>query len=120
MKPIVILLLFSLIAGIFFFAFPRDSNHQEPATLPHECYVWQRVWNEDLRDSIQRAQSDLKGLTVLAAEIDVRPDSRQMQIMSVDYPFLSTLSVPVGLAIRINPYSGPFGFSPPTTSPDDS
>ena len=115
MKPIVILFLFSLLAGIVFFTFLRDSNHEKASILPHECYVWQRVWNEDLRDSIQRAQPDLKGFTVLAAEIDVRPDSRQQQIMSVDYPFLSTLSVPVGLAIRINPYSGSFDKDAPAS-----
>ena len=115
MKPIVILFLFSLLAGIVFFTFPRGSNHEKASILPHECYVWQRVWNEDLRDSIQRAQPDLKGFTVLAAEIDVRPDSRQQQIMSVDYPFLSTLSVPVGLAIRINPYSGSFDKDAPAS-----
>jgi hypothetical protein len=108
MKLVVILFLFSLVAGIAFFRFPPDPTRMKESALPHECYVWQRVWNEDLRNSIQRAEPDLKGFTVLAAEIDVRPDSRQQQIVSVDYPFLSTLSVPVGLAIRIHPYSGPF------------
>ncbi|MEN8126768.1 MAG: DUF3142 domain-containing protein [Planctomycetota bacterium] len=93
--------------------FSRDPARRETGPLPHECYVWQRVWSEDLRAAIGRAESDLKGLTVLAAEIDVRPGRQQQQIMPVDYSFLSTVSQSVGIAIRINPYSGPFDTEAP-------
>lgn len=50
----------------------------------------------------------MQAFTVLAAEIDVRPGRQQRQTMTVDYTFLSNVQVPAGVAIRINPYAGPF------------
>lgn len=92
-----------------------ESSPRLFGPLPHECYVWQRVWNEELRESIGEAESSFEGFTILAAEIDVRPERLAQQIMPVDYSFLSTLSIPVGIAIRINPYSGPFEKTDPST-----
>ena len=102
----IILLLLPVAVLLLWAIFTMPSSPQRSGPLPHECYVWQRVWDEDLRDSIQEAESCFRGFTVLAAEIDVR--TNRQQIMSVDYSFLASLSVPVGIAIRINPYSGPF------------
>jgi len=99
---------FILIMGGVGYQLTRRPQARESVALPHECYIWQRVWNDDLRESIQQAKADLHGLVVLAAEIDVRPGDEKQIIVPVDYSFLSTLSVPAGIAIRINPYSGPF------------
>ena len=115
MKIKVFTILFLLAAAGLFWVAKRTSPSAPhmPDPLRHECYVWQRVWNDDLRDSIRRAEPDLRGITVLAAEIDVRPGREKQQVMPVDYSFLSTLSVPVGVAIRINPYAGPFDQNAP-------
>ena len=106
MKIKKLTLVFLVAAGLLLWILKQPSSlpPRESIPLPHECYVWQRVWNDDLRDAIRLAENDLKGFTVLSAEIDVRPDRQKQQIMSVDYAFLSSLSEPVGIAIRINPY----------------
>lgn len=113
-RPVIIFLVFAIL-GIGLYVLRQEPLPGEPVVLGHECYVWQRLWNEDLRDSIQLADEDVQGFTVLAAEIDVRPGREKKQIMSVDYSFLSSLAVPVGIAIRINPYSGPFDRTAPAS-----
>lgn len=100
--------LFGVACGAGVLLLLQEDPPRRPINLPHEYYIWQRVWNDDLRESIRKAEPRFTGCTVLAAEIDVRQDRQAQQIMPVDYSFLSTLSTPAGIAIRINPYSGPF------------
>lgn len=97
-----------VILGIIIVAPTQKSNQGDPAIMDHECYVWQRVWDDELRTSLLEAVGQMQAYTVLAAEIDVRPGRLQRQTMPVDYAFLSSLQAPAGLAIRVNPYSGPF------------
>ena len=107
-KKLIFLLL--VVTGVLLWAFMRAVPSLPPQCGPlmHECYVWQRVWDENLREAIRAAEADVKGFTVLAAEIDVRPGRQQQMIVPVDYSSLSAVSVPVGVAVGINPYSGPF------------
>jgi len=117
MKVVKVILVLLPAAGLFLWAVvhTKQSLPESSGPLPHECYIWQRVWDEELQNSIGQAESTFEGFTVLAAEIDVRPDRQAQQIMPVDYSFLSSLSIPVGIAIRINPYSGPFDQTDPST-----
>jgi hypothetical protein len=85
---------------------PAESKFVPPR---HECYIWQRAWTDELQMSILKAAEHIHTFIGLAAEVDVRPGRQQRQMIPVDHSFLSRLQEPAGLAIRINPYSGPFG-----------
>ncbi len=87
-------------------AVPRASG-----PLRYEAYVWQRVWTPPVREAVARRTAELDGVTVLAAEIRWRnglPD-----VLRVHPPFsdLAASRKPVGMAIRIGSYRGPFAAS---------
>jgi len=74
-----------------------------------EIYVWQRQWGAALSKAIERAASQASGFTALAAEVSWK-SGRADQIVRVpiDYSILKATARPVGIALRVGPYSGPF------------
>lgn len=87
---------------------PRDATNPR---LTHAIYVWQRVWNDDIRQAISQCAGMTDGFVALAGEtmwVDGRP---QVVRVSVDYSFLKTIPKPVGLAIRIGEHRGRFSGS---------
>ena len=70
--------------------------------LTQEAYVWQRSWSPEVRHAVGRA-SDLDGLIVLAAEVDL---SRQpAHVVHIPYDADSLAGRRVGLAVRIGAFS---------------
>jgi hypothetical protein len=108
MIKIVGIVLFLVILGLAIPMLREKPAESKFVTPRHECYVWQRVWTDELQTSILKATNRIHTFMGLAAEIDVRADRQQRQMIPVDYSFLSRLPEPSGLAIRINPYSDPF------------
>src|SRR5215469_12482307 len=75
------------------------SNVALAAPLPHDIYVWQRIWNEPVRGALFQANDMASGWRVLVAESD-RPGS--LTRVAVDWAALARTRKPVTAVIRIN------------------
>jgi hypothetical protein len=76
--------------------------------LRHEVYVWQRAWTGPVREAVARRGTNFSALCVLKAEVSWKDGKPQVARVAVDYPTLAEARRPVGIALRIGPYSGPF------------
>ncbi len=71
--------------------------------LAHEAYVWQRSWNQPVRDAIIQHSARFSGLTLLAAEVSWKGRQPQVVRVPLDYLVLTNVLSPIGLALRIGP-----------------
>ena len=76
--------------------------------LPQEVYVWQRVWNDQVKTALTNASKSASGLAVLAAEIDLRSGEPKIFRPNLDYAALKAAGRPISLTVRIDPFAGPF------------
>ncbi len=79
--------------------------------IPHQAYIWQRLHNGFVEQAIERHGEAFERLVVLAAEVswrDGRPDVVRIDLQNES---LLAHARPIGLAIRINAYAGPFDAS---------
>src|SRR5262245_17064749 len=76
--------------------------------LRHEAYVWQRAWSPPVRDAVTQHGTNFSSLSILKAEISWKDKQPQIVRVPVDYGALAATKLPVGLALRIGPYAGPF------------
>lgn len=83
------------------------SSPGSPA-LPQEAYVWQRDWNAAVRESVRSAGPNFAGLAVLAGQVSFAAAEMKVVRVKVDYDALRAAGRPIGLALRIGPYAGPF------------
>src|SRR5688500_9946427 len=82
---------------------PRASG-----PIRQEVYVWQRAWTGDVRDAVRHRGGHFSQVVALGAQVwwsDGRP---RVARVAVDWPSLRSAGAPVGLAIRVNEYAGPF------------
>jgi hypothetical protein len=84
-------------------AVPRTSGR-----LPHEVYVWQRSWGAKVPEALDRTAPHAAGFCVLAAEVSWRRGRARVVRVRPDYAALARTGRPVGFALRIGPWSGPF------------
>ena len=104
--------------GFALFALCASSARSSPArerqpsravgTLHHEAYVWQRAWTTPVRDAVEDHARQFSGLTVLNAEVSWNDRQPQVIRVPLDYSTLTNAGCPVGLALRIGAYAGPF------------
>jgi hypothetical protein len=87
---------------------PDQNVQAQTLPLPHDAYVWQRSWNQPVRDSVAKHAQTFSNLVVLAAEVSWKQQEPEVVRVAVEYPVLAAAKTPVGLALRIGPYSGPF------------
>lgn len=92
--------------------FQRPSQ-QQGGPFRHEVYVWQRNWNEPVHEAVQHHGSNFVNLVALRAEVTWKDAKPQIARVAVDYPTLTNAPCPVGLALRIGPFSGPFAKDDP-------
>src|SRR4029434_5641770 len=76
--------------------------------LPQEIYVWQRVWNEQVEAALLTARDAAAGFAVLAAEVNVPERGPQIAPHNINFAALKTSGRPIALAIRVDPFAGPF------------
>jgi hypothetical protein len=76
--------------------------------LRHEVYVWQRAWTSPVRSAVAQHATNFSALCVLKAEVSWKDRKPQVTRVSVDYATLAGMHQPIGLALRIGPYAGPF------------
>ena len=88
----------------FFWLAPRASG-----PLRQEVYVWQRAWTQPVRDAVSQHATNFAEIAVLKAEISWSTNRQpQLTRVAVDYETLAKARRPVGIALRIGPYAGPF------------
>jgi len=85
----------------------RSAPHVS-GPLRQEVYVWQRAWTEPVRNAVEQYGTNFSALAVLKAEVSWKDKEPQVTRMAVDYPTLAKTQRPVGIALRIGPYPGPF------------
>ncbi|MCX5662480.1 MAG: DUF3142 domain-containing protein [Planctomycetota bacterium] len=85
------------------------SDQPALADLPQEAYVWQRDWAGPVRESVRTIGPGFTGLVVLAGQVGFGAGEMKIVRVAVDYDALRATGRPIGLALRIGPYAGPFG-----------
>lgn len=109
-KLVAILIVLLLVAGgiaTWFFLFWRAPHISGP--LRQEVYVWQRAWTQPVREAVAQHGSNFAEVAVLRAEISWTTNRQpQLARANVDYETLAKARRPIGLALRIGTYAGPF------------
>lgn len=85
------------------------------ASLQHEVYVWQRVWNDSVIDAVTNHGPAFSNLVVLKAEVVWHNGKPETIPARVDYASLTATHRPIGIALRIGPFSGPFSTNDSTS-----
>lgn len=88
----------------FFWLAPRTSG-----PLRHDVYVWQRAWTQPVREAVAQHGTNFTEIAALKAEISWKTNRQpQLARANLDYETLAKTGRPVGIAMRIGPYAGPF------------
>lgn len=98
------------VAVLFSFNWP---GRRTSGPLRHEVYVWQRAWTQPVREAVAQRATNFAEVVPLKAEITWTDKKPELARVAVDYPTLAKSGRPIGLALRIGPYSGPFASLPP-------
>lgn len=102
-------LLVILAVVLYHFCGSHTAVERRSGRVPHEIYVWQRRWDAAVSKAVERAAAQTSSFSVLAAEVtweEGRLDG--VARAAIDYSSLKAAGKPVGLALRIGPYSGAF------------
>mgnify|MGYP002631130234 CR=1 FL=1 len=95
----VLLLLLAVVAGSEFSRVPKTSG-----LLSNEVFVWQRDWNDAVKQGIRERQNDFSGFIPLAAEVSFKNGQPEVFRPPLDWNVLRATGKPIGLALRIGPY----------------
>lgn len=107
---VVLLVVCGVLAGIWL----RPAGQRARGPLRHQAYVWQRIWDGRVQAALSQHGTNFDRLILLAAEVawvDGRPRTVHA---ALDYPALRAGGRPVGLALRIGAFAGPFATNDPT------
>lgn len=97
-----ILIVFLRLCFLFCFFASTDAVSDE---LPHDVYIWQRLWTPALRDSIESSKGLIDNWRVLAAQTDA---SGHLKNIAADRVLLTNTKRPVVLVFRIETGLGRF------------
>jgi hypothetical protein len=95
-------------------AFTACRPPASSAPLSREAYVWQRAHTVAVADAVRAHASEFNHLVVLAAEVSWPQGRANIVRVPLALPSLKTVAS-VGLAIRVNTYSGSFATNAPAT-----
>jgi hypothetical protein len=112
MKPKIILCL--ALAFVAWVLLPNCPAGEITNSLSEDAYVWQRDWNQPVREAVAQYSSNFESLVVLNAEVSWREKQPQVIRVPLDYAVLTNANVV--LALRIGPYPGPFSSDDKTTT----
>jgi hypothetical protein len=102
------ILLFSAVAAVAALWLGLRPGPRASGPLPHSAYVWQRAWNGSVSDAVGAHAGSLEGLLVLTAEVGWQQGHPAVVRVPIDYAALGASGKPIGLALRIDPFAGPF------------
>ena len=88
------------------FASCRPQSSDTP--LLQRGYLWQRNWTQAVAAAATDADRQMDGVVVLGADIHWNADRPSAIRANLSWQTLKSLKKPVALALRIEPYPGPF------------
>ncbi|MCU0585087.1 MAG: DUF3142 domain-containing protein [Desulfobacterales bacterium] len=94
---------------------PGVGTAREPASLRQDAYVWQRAWTDSVTNAVVSLGGHFGELIALQAEVSFKEGSPRCARVDLDYDSLRATGKPVGLALRIGTYAGPFNAGDPCT-----
>ena len=90
-------------------AMPQESlPPRASSALRHDVYIWQRQWSESVEAAVLARGTNFSELIPLVAEVRWEKGRPVIVRPSIPFPTLALTDRPVGLALRIGPFSGPF------------
>jgi hypothetical protein len=95
-------------SGILYWLLRPPAAARDSGPMPHQAYVWQQAWTPAVLDAVRNADNNISRLVVLAAKISFRNGSPRVVRIPLDYGSLKKSSRPIGIALRIRPFRGPF------------
>src|SRR6516162_11917103 len=96
---------FILLAYALFASCRPQSSH---TPLLQRGYLWQRNWTQAVAAAATDADRQMDGVVVLGADIHWNADRPSAIRANLSWQTLKSLKKPVALALRIEPYPGPF------------
>ena len=78
----------------------RALTARPATTLDNAIYVWRRVWDDDLRSALQKAERHADGFWVLAAELTGKDDALRLTKIPATWSNLAQSAAPVTLVMR--------------------
>ena len=99
---------FALIWVAFLSTGCHEAVPAAPGPLIQRGYLWQRAWNPAVADAVMEAEKRLDGVVILGAEIVWTGKAPQTVRANINWETLKSPKKPVGLALRIAPFPGPF------------
>lgn len=81
---------------------------QEAATLPHEAYIWQRLWNDSVNNAVTQASLEIQQWRILAAQAYGR---QELDHIIPNWTHLMTVNKNIIAVIRIHNYMKPDDFA---------
>ena len=85
---------------------PAAPQSLEP--MPHASYVWQRAWTDSVIDAVTTDGTNFAKLVALNAEVNWKQGVPRVARVQLDARALERTGRPIGLALRIGAFSGPF------------
>ena len=88
----------------------------QATTLRQAAYVWQRAWTAPVTNAVATLAPRFDALIALQAEVSWNQGAPQCTRVNLDYTALQSAGKPVGLALRIGSFHGPFNPGDPRTT----
>lgn len=110
---VALVLLFVAAGGVlrWWRAVPRAAG-----PLPQDAYVWQRAWTPEVERAVTEHAGDFGLLVALQAEVTWRASGPEVVRVPLGFAALRGMGRPVGVALRLGPYGGPFAAGDPRTA----
>jgi hypothetical protein len=77
-------------------------------SFPQDVYVWQRVWTPEVADGLSKTRDSMQCFVVFSGQITLTAAAPKITRPEIEYERLKQTGRPVGLALRVDPYPGPF------------
>jgi hypothetical protein len=94
------------VAGFALISCRRIPSTSGP--FPQDIYVWQRAWTPEVAEGLTLSRDAARSFVVFSGQITLSDAAPKFARPGIDYRRLKFADRPVGLAIRVDPYSGPF------------
>jgi hypothetical protein len=103
-----------IVVGVGLLGWALAGKHRGPrasGAIRQQAYVWQRDWNSNVVQAVDARGPRFDRLVVLAAEIRWRKGEPDVTRVALPWEALAKGGRPVGVAVRVGAYSGPFSTS---------
>jgi len=100
--PIILIAALAVLNNFF------QSDQRQKGPICNEIYVWNHRWDKRVSNALDKAAPQTSSFLVLASEILWKSGQAHVKRIPVDYSTLKTTEKPIGLCLRVGPYSGPF------------